>query len=413
MTFWLPSGSYAVIPQPTLYYGPFTRQLDSTDARLNVSGSPVSGTIRYWMQYFVQPLVYNGFGGTVTPSAQWMDEGTPFVTQAAANVNDWFVQWYGSGAGSYSGSADPAKGIVLGPIVEEAVFAPKNDLLFQTGDLPSASIWSVQLGSSTGSSSGPAIPFNVTPGSYSYSIPALSGFTPEPSSGIVHVTGTGQNVTVRWVANGSLLGNPITWIERGLPSGTEWSITAAGIPHASTTDHMVIVAPNGTLPFTVSETSGCIPAPPSGFVMVNGQPLTITIEFSCPRYSIRVGESGLPPGTPWTVALDQTNATSISSTIDFFEPNGSYSLTVANLPGWKPSTAHSSVHVAGQNVSLTIPYEQAIRAAVPFPLSGIPISTWVLAGAIGSVVFVLMIVLRRFYRQRPWDPPIPGPKELA
>jgi hypothetical protein len=60
--------------------------------------------------------------GTVSPSAGWFDEGSIVPVQATAGSRYYLDRWIGSGAGSYSGSANPATVVMSSAVSEEAVF---------------------------------------------------------------------------------------------------------------------------------------------------------------------------------------------------------------------------------------------------------------------------------------------------
>src|SRR5205823_14061159 len=67
-----------------------------------------------------------GSGGTVTPSSGWKNSGTTIsITATPTNntsVSYSFNGWTGSGAGSYSGTTNPASITMSGPITETAAF---------------------------------------------------------------------------------------------------------------------------------------------------------------------------------------------------------------------------------------------------------------------------------------------------
>ena len=64
----------------------------------------------------------HGTGGTVNPASGWKNSGTTVsitVTPASGYV---FSNWIGSGAGSYTGTNNPASITMGGPITETATF---------------------------------------------------------------------------------------------------------------------------------------------------------------------------------------------------------------------------------------------------------------------------------------------------
>jgi hypothetical protein len=116
-------------------------------------------------------------------------------------------------------------------------------------------------------------------------------------------------------------------------------------------------------------------------------------------------ETGLPAGTSWSITLEGTEESSVSSGITFAEPNGSYRFDVGPVDGFAASpTSVSGVTVngTGLNVSVTFaPVAGPIAAAPAEPLGPAGIVVWagtIAAAAVaGSAGFLLG---RRRYRGR-------------
>ena len=69
------------------------------------------------------------------------------------------------------------------------------------------------------------------------------------------------------------------------------------------------------------------------------------------EYSVAFTESGLPPGTSWSVTLGGSTVPSTSSAITFVEPNGTYAYTVGAVSGYSASPSSGSIMVSGSNPS--------------------------------------------------------------
>ena len=82
---------------------------------------------------------------------------------------------------------------------------------------------------------------------------------------------------------------------------------------------------------------------------------TISIVSAIGGYPVTFTESGLPPGTTWSVALNGDVLSSSASTMTFVEPNGTYAYTVGSLTGYamSPSVGQVIVNGANQEVSVT------------------------------------------------------------
>lgn len=85
--------------------------------------TPVSDTIitaNFSTEYLL--AMSDTIGGSVTPSGGWMLEESQIQIQAIPDTGFYFVEWIGSGDGSYSGYDNPALIILNGPIGQKAVF---------------------------------------------------------------------------------------------------------------------------------------------------------------------------------------------------------------------------------------------------------------------------------------------------
>jgi YVTN family beta-propeller protein len=110
--------------------------------------------------------------------------------------------------GSYSYSVTPIAGYVASALsgsvlvdgypvhvaitFTEVVYA----VTFTETGLPSGALWTVDLNGSAAQSANPNVIFTLPNGSYSYSIPTVSGYTSTPGSGWANVTGSGPMVTI-------------------------------------------------------------------------------------------------------------------------------------------------------------------------------------------------------------------------
>jgi hypothetical protein len=102
-----------------------------------------------------------------------------------------------------------------------------------------------------------------------------------------------------------------------------------------------------------------------------------------PSYAVNFTETGLPPGTSWSVVLsNQTTAwtnQSTGSSIGFGWWNGTGSYAVPDLSGYVPSPASGTVTVNGANQTVSISFSSATTDPVTFRETGL------LAGAAWAV----------------------------
>ncbi|MGC8636594.1 MAG: DUF7619 domain-containing protein, partial [Thermoprotei archaeon] len=129
-------------------------------------------------------------------------------------------------------------------------------------------------------------------------------------------------------------GYAVTFSESGLPPGDSWSVTLNGQTQSSSSSTITFTEPNGTYSYFIGKVGGYYAEPSSGSVVVNGKPSGVYVSFSTVKYPITFSESGLPPGTSWSVTLNGQTRSSTSSQIVFEEVPGTYSYSVGQLTGY-------------------------------------------------------------------------------
>lgn len=92
------------------------------------------------------------------------------------------------------------------------------------------------------------------------------------------------------------------------------------------------------------------------------------------NYPVLFEESGLPPGTSWSVIFNGTNDSSTTNNITFSAPNGTYSYTVGSVNGYTSTPSSGTVNVDGSSVIKTITFTSynAPRYSVTFYETGLP-----------------------------------------
>jgi thermopsin len=194
----------------------------------------------------------------------------------------------------------------------------------------------------------------------------------------------------------------VTFSETGLTAGKTWTVKVQGVPvyepYLATTYTTTVTntstsvpsttlgfwLPNGTYSFIVTSTAVAPtgPSPAGGVVTVNGaavNPPAITFEYI---YSVTFSESGLPAGKTFSVTLASVTQSLTTNggtdSLVFAEGNGTYSYTIAGVPGWHQSSVpySSTVIVNGASVSIPMTFVQ-VTYAVTFSESGLPSGlTW-------------------------------------
>jgi phosphate transport system substrate-binding protein len=183
-------------------------------------------------------------------------------------------------------------------------------------------------------------------------------FVPLPQSIVLHDEATIETMTFNGspvpVCGSSTTSQKyaVTFVESGLGSGANWSVTLGGVTNSSTTDRVSFQLPNGSVTWTVSAVRGYASNQSTGSVDVQGAPRTFFVGFTAVPvlYSLTFTESGLPVGTDWSVTVGGATHTSANTSIAFQEVNGSYSYQVGAVAGYTVSPSGGPLTVAGAPV---------------------------------------------------------------
>ncbi len=124
------------------------------------------------------------------------------------------------------------------------------------------------------------------------------------------------------------------------------------------------------------------------FSATNGNPFLIPLASSIgefivspsvePTYNVTLAETGLPPGTDWSIDFNGDTQDTTSSSMDFEEANGTYRVSVGPVPGFATPVSSGWVRVAGGNLTLTVPFARTYNVTfAPGSGSALPANkTW-------------------------------------
>jgi len=185
---------------------------------------------------------------------------------------------------------------------------------------------------------------------------------------------------------------PASFIETGLPPGTNWSVMVGRETLASGASTLEFNVTNGTYPYTVSGISGWhqFSIPYAGSIVVDGAAVVEVLNFSEVTYTVTFSETGLTNGTTWTVFVQGLWWASNYPVFAAYLPNGTFPFTVGGVPGYRASPTTGTASVNGTNIT-----ERVSFARLPSP---VPIAILVgagVAGAIATAVVVLYVYRRR------------------
>lgn len=161
---------------------------------------------------------------------------------------------------------------------------------FNETGLAGATPWSVTLRNVTNTSQASMIQFSEPNGSgYIFSVSNVSGYTVQPSSGAINVSGAPAVVMVIFTPV-RILQYPLWFNATGLSFGLNWSVLLIGTgaysgseTHYNTTDSIEFLLPAGfTGEFTINSPTSFSASPASGTVQTppGGSPQTVVISFA-------------------------------------------------------------------------------------------------------------------------------------
>ncbi len=214
-------------------------------------------------------------------------------------------------------------------------------LTFRESGLPSGTNWTVAVSGQSLASTSANLSFVLPNGTYAYSIGGVAGYTAN-WTGQADVSGANATIPV----NFTQVRYPITFAESGLVGGTTWSVNVSGTNRSGASATIVVDEPNGTFSYAFAPVSGYLGPAPNNLTL-DGSGTTRSVTF-VELFGITFRETGLPALTSWTVILNDTPLTTISSAIAFSEANGTYNYTIPSVPGFL-APAPGGVVVAGMN----------------------------------------------------------------
>lgn len=242
-------------------------------------------------------------------------------------------------------------------------------LNFTESGLPSGTLWSVLVNGNTYTSTKSYLNLNEANGSYSFSIFAVNGYSPSPTSGTVSVSGGNVSVPISYSSGQKQYA--VSFVESGLPSGTSWSVNAGGTLTTSNTNTVSFSLSNGSYSFKVfASNSHFYPIPKSGYVTVSGKTLQQNITFNY-GYLVNFTATHLAKFVSWSVTYNGSTNTSTLGYITFMIRNGSYQFSVSIASNWKASPVSGYLNVSGAAASEAINFTELFYK-ISFIESGLP-----------------------------------------
>ena len=205
---------------------------------------------------------------------------------------------------------------------QDITFSELYSVTFSESGLPAGTEWYVAMDNQNISGSSSSITVSsVVQGSYSYSVYTPFDYMSSPISGSVDVP---RQLSVSLSFSQDKYN--VNFDETGLPSGTTWSVTFNGDTEARSTSQIEFNATNGNYEYTVSPPSGYAATPASGYISIDGGPVTLSVTMSNAfTFTLQLFPSDL--------TMDQGSSASLQAYVNFTFPNGDIvTLSASGLP---------------------------------------------------------------------------------
>ncbi len=282
----------------------------------------------------------------------------------------------------------------------------------ETG-LPGDSTWSAIFNGVEESTSGTSLAFSVPSGTYSYQVEAVDGYTASPSAGTVGVSGNFLLLVTFASATGPTY--TVTISESGLTAETEWSAIFNGVEESTSGTSLAFTVVAGTYSYQIVGITGYTVSPSGGSVTVGGN-YALSVAFSTVKYAVTVSATGLASGTVWSATVNGVTQTSSGTTITFYEPNGTWTYSIASVSGYSLTGGSGSITVAGSAAGTSVgftPSSSPSYVGTSTYNTGFDIA---LALAVIALLVALFALLRRPRAPPPtpaaqWQEPEAGPGE--
>ena len=211
-------------------------------------------------------------------------------------------------------------------------------------------------------------------GTYSYTAFSQDGNYRAPPPGELVVDG--KNLTVP--LNFTSVTYEVTFKEKGLPPGTEWSVTVKGKTQSSNETCITFFEPNGSYLFEIYNASGYSPNVTAGPLVVRGKDVSVEVSFVYYVYLI----GNITPSK----AILQINGREISVNSGHFNVTltpGSYTVRISSL-GYQ---TYSSV-ITLNNTSKVFVLNVSLK------------KSYSLDYAIGAVILIILAIVAVIVRRR-------------
>jgi MYXO-CTERM domain-containing protein len=401
--------------------------LSVIDASTNQVAGQISG-------YFPEYLAFDSTNNSVYVASAENGEVDAFnaTTYASLGTPLDINSSVRSGGIAYSASSNDVyvSNVYVGTIaVISQTTVPTYPVVFDESGLPFSTPWTVTLNGVSNGSSTASIGFAEPPGSYTYTVGAITGYTASPSGGGVTVSSSGQTILISFTAPLPKGKYAVDFQEQGLPAGTPWAVTLNGSSLGSSISFINFSESNGSYTYSVGAVPEYRASPGSGPITVAGRNQSVSIQFVAAPAALSVTLTADP------ATLNLHNSTVLTASI--LGGTSPYSLVYSGLPtgcstGNTTSLSCDPTATGSFRVTVTVTDHSGktaeANATVTVQASGPSTSSssstnlpwdWIIVGvAILALLLLLLLLLARRRRAKsepaaaapaPPAPPASGP----
>jgi hypothetical protein len=179
---------------------------------------------------------------------------------------------------------------------------------------------------------------------------------------------------------------PISFLESGLPAGSDWGVDLNTTGYAPGPTHQITSSTalefnvtNDSYAYTVSGPAGFAARPNPGTfdcpTSCHDQSVAFT-PLAPGTYGVTFAPKGLDSQAFWEVTMGNSTLVSTGGSISFVEPNGTYGFAVGSAGGYSYAPSAGAVTVRGAPVTETITFVEIVYP-VTFQETGLPAgSVW-------------------------------------
>lgn len=194
----------------------------------------------------------------------------------------------------------------------------------------------------------------------------IAGLPPAPADGSLYSHLTNGSGTLGLLYNQS----SVAVVNVSTPTFAAGSIAINGSPTAFTGNGANLTLAPGA--YSVALLNGSTLVDRQNFTFAAGSYTHLTIPF--PHYPVTFHESGLPPGTAWSVALGGSVVGASATALNLSVENGSYAFHVLPVAGYVANVTGGALSVAGSPVVVAVGFTEFNFTAY-FTETGLPAGT--------------------------------------